>query len=137
MTLWRGLMRHVKDFEKEQLPDYTDEELRTFVNQITMQRSILQDKCAEEMAVYLKNERFDIYSRSGQRKIDKISARYADLFAGADYIEEIIQAELKKRDKYNEEQKYSGRSIVKKEISKEEFLKQEEDKTWVYKSKIE
>ena len=39
--------------------------------------------------------------------------------------------------KYNEEQKYSGRSIVRREVSKEEFLAKEQDKTWAYKSKIE
>ena len=130
-------MSHVKDFEKERLPEYTDEELKTFINQITMQRSVLQEKCAEEMAVYLKNEKFDIYSRSGERKINKISEKYADLFSGADYLEEIIKEELKKREQYNEEQRYSGRSVVKNQISKEEFLRQEEDKTWAYKSKIE
>ena len=130
-------MKHIKDFEKEKLAEYTDEDLKMFVNQIIMQRSVLQQKCADEMQVYLSNEKFDIYSRSGSRKIGKISSKYADLFSGADYLEEIIQEELKKRERYNEEQKYSGRSIVRREMSKEEFLEREQDKTWAYKSKIE
>lgn len=130
-------MRHVKDFDKELIADYTDEELRNFVNQIAMQRSVLQERCAEEMNKYLANERFDIYSYFGKKKIDKISQKYAVYFSGADYIEEIIKEELKKRDKYNEEQRYTGRSVAVKEISKDEFLQKEEDKTWMYKSKIE
>ena len=130
-------MKHIKDFEKEKIAEYTDEDLKMFINQITMQRSVLQQKCADEMQVYLSNEKFDIYSRSGSRKINKISSKYADLFSGADYLEEIIQEELKKREKYNEEQKYSGRSVVRREMSKEEFLEREQDKTWAYKSKIE
>ncbi|MBE5755261.1 MAG: hypothetical protein IJ310_01915 [Clostridia bacterium] len=130
-------MKHVKDFDKEKIAEYTDEELKMFINQIIMQRSVLQQKCADEMQVYLGNEKFDIYSRSGERKINKISEKYAGYFAGADYLEEIINTELKKREKYNEEQKYSGRSIVRREMSKEEFLEKEQDKTWAYKSKIE
>lgn len=130
-------MRHVKDFEKEKIAEYTDEELRLFINQITMQRSVLEEKCAEEMSKYLTNERFDIYSYFGKKKIDKISKKYAVYFSGADFIEDIIKEELKKRDKYNEEQRYTGRSVAVKEVSKEEFLQKEEDKTWMYKSKIE
>jgi hypothetical protein len=130
-------MKHVKDFEQANIAEYTDEDLKNFLNEITMQRSVLEQKCADEMQVYLSNEKFDIYSRSGSRKIDKISEKYAGLFAGADYLEEIIKAELVKREKYNEEQKYSGRSIVRREMSKEEFLEREQDKTWAYKSKIE
>ena len=130
-------MKHVKDFEQANIAEYTDEDLKDFLNQITMQRSVLQQKCADEMQVYLGNEKFDIYSRSGSRKINKISEKYAGYFIGADYLEDIIKTELAKREKYNEEQRYSGRSIVRREVSKEEFLEKEQDKTWVYKSKIE
>ena len=35
-------MRHIKDFEKENIADYSDEELKNFLNQIAMQRGILQ-----------------------------------------------------------------------------------------------
>ena len=130
-------MRHIKDFEKENIADYSDEELKNFLNQIAMQRGILQTKCADEMNKYLKDDGFDVYSFWGKRKVDKISKKYAGIFAGADYLEETIKDEIKKREKFNEEQKYTGRSVAVKEISKDEFLQKEEDKTWMYKSKIE
>ena len=130
-------MRHIKDFEKDEIAGYSDEELKNFLNQIAMQRSLLQTKCADEMNEYLKNDRFDIYSFWGKRKMDKISQKYSGVFAGADYLEDIIKEEIKKREKFNEEQKYTGKSVVKKEQSLEEFLEKEQDKTWAYKSKIE
>ena len=130
-------MRHIKDFEKENIADYTDEELKNFLNQIAMQRGVLQTQCADEMNQYLKDDGFDVYSFWGRRKVDKISKKYASIFAGADYLEETIKEEMKKREKFNEEQRYTGKSIVKKEQSLEEFLEKEQDKTWAYKSKIE
>lgn len=128
-----------KDFDESKLTDYTIEELRGFINEIEMRRSVLSEKCADEMAVYLKDDKFDIYSFRGSRKIKKIAKKYAPLFlAGKDFMR-IISEELRKKEQYEEELRYSGRGLKnpKKYESEEEFLQREQDKTWAYRSKIE
>ena len=61
------------DFDESKLPDYTIDDLRGFINAIEMRRSVLSEKCSSEMAVYLQNDSFDIYSFRGSRKIKKIA----------------------------------------------------------------
>ena len=128
-----------KDFDESKLPDYTVEELRTLLNEIEMKRSVLADQCASEMAVYLKDESFDLYSARGSRKIKKIAKKYTPALEGGKEYYRIIAEELRKKENYEEEQRYSGRGLVKpkKYESTEEFLQKEQDKTWAYRSKIE
>ena len=127
------------DFDESKLPDYTIDDLRGFINAIEMRRSVLSEKCSSEMAVYLQNDSFDIYSFRGSRKIKKIANKYAPLFAAGDEFLRIIGDELRKREQYEEEMRYSGKSEVKskKYESEEEFLQREQDKTDVYRSKID
>ena len=128
-----------KDFDESKIADYSVEELQSFLNEIEMKRSVLAEECASEMSVYLKDETFDIYSFRGSRKIKKIAKKYAPLFtAGKEYFRIITDA-LQKKEKYEEEQRYLGKGIAKpkKYESTEEFLQKEQDKTWVYRSKIE
>lgn len=128
-----------KDFDESKLPDYTIDDLRGFINEIEMKRSILTDQCSSEMSVFLKDESFDIYSFRGSRKIKKIANKYADLFAAADDYLNIIVPELRRREQYEEEMRYSGKGYVKpqKQETAEEFLQREQDKTNVYRSKID
>lgn len=127
-----------KNFDEKNMVEYTDDDLKEFYHEVEMQKSILTEQCSSDMAVFLVDDRFDIYSRSGSRKIRKIADKYAGLIAVADHYLKVVGEELNKRDEYQEQMRYSGKSIKKTEnISKEEFLKKEEDKTWVYRSKIE
>ena len=128
-----------KDFDESKLPDYTIDDLRGFINEIEIRRSVLSEKCSSEMAVYLQNESFDIYSFRGSRKIKKIANKYAHLFAAGDEFLRIIGDELRRREQYEEEMRYSGKSVnnPKKYETEEEFLQREQDKTDVYRSKID
>lgn len=131
-------MVNFKDFDEKNMVDYTDDDLREFYHEVEKKKSILNEQCSEEMLILLKNDKFDVYSWSGSRKIKKIANKYAGLIAVADDYLKTVEKEMRRREKYEEEQRYSGRSIKKHEnISKEEFLQKEEDKTWAYRSKIE
>lgn len=131
-------MVNFKDFDEKNMVEYTDDDLKEFYHEVEKQKSILNEQCSEEMSILLKDEKFDVYSRSGSRKIKKIADKYAGLIAVANDYLKTVGNEISKREKYEEEQRYSGQSIKKHEnISKEEFLQKEEDKTWVYRSKIE
>ncbi len=127
-----------KDFDEDKLVQYSSSELKTFINEIEMGRSVIAEKCASEMAVYLKDDKFDVYSFSGSRKMKKIAKKYQGAFAGADIYLTMLKKELAKREKEDDELRYSGRSLVKrKQETEEEFLQKEQDKTWAYRSKIE
>lgn len=131
-------MINFKDFDEKNIVEYTDDDLREFYAEVQKQKSVINEQCSSEMSILLKNESFDIYSWSGSRKIKKIANKYAHLLAVADDYLKIVETELRKREKYEEERRYSGKSIKKPEnISKEEFLQKETDKTWAYRSKIE
>lgn len=131
-------MINFKDFDETRLPDYSLEDLKGFVNQIEMMKSVISEDCSSEMAEYLKDDKFDIYSRGGAKKIKKIADKYAVKFVGANEYLKILGEEIAKREQYEEEMRYSGkRKTTPKEESQEDFLRKEEDKTWVYRSKIE
>lgn len=128
-----------KDFDESKMAEYSTEELRGFVREIELKKSVIQEHCSSELAEYLKNDKFDPYSSSGSRKLKKVAEKYTPSLMGANEFLKVINVELKKREQYQEEMRYSGRSIKKNTtpVSEEEFLKTEEDKTWAYRSKIE
>lgn len=127
-----------KNFNEENMADYTLENLKSFVGEIEMMKSVIHEKISAEIAQELKKDSFDIYSRRGINKVKKITKKYAGQLAGAESYLEIIGSEIKKREQYEEELRYSGRSVKKqKTVSTEEFLQKEQDKTWAYRSKIE
>ena len=128
-------MVEFKDFDETKLYDYTSDNLKMFINEIEMKLSVLREKCVSEMAVYLEDERFDPYSFFGKRKLQKIAKRHNRLVIGANEYLRIIKNELAKREKLEDEMRYSGRSIKQKPISEEEFLQREQDKTMAYKAK--
>jgi hypothetical protein len=95
----------------------------------------LREKCAADMSMLLKDERFDPYSFFGKRKLQKIADKHNRMVIGANEYLKIIKTELAKREKLEDEMRYSGRSIKQKAISEEEFLQKEQDKTMAYKVK--
>lgn len=136
--LWGNKMVKFKNFNEENMADYTLENLKSFVGEIEMMKSVIHEKISAEIAQELKKDSFDIYSRRGINKVKKITKKYAGQLAGAESYLEIIGSEIKKREQYEEELRYSGRSVKKqKTVSTEEFLQKEQDKTWAYRSKIE
>lgn len=128
----------LKDFDESKVDEYSIETLKIFINEIEMKKSVIREKCASEMAEYLKDERFDPYSFFGRRKLRKIAKKYDSALAGAGIYLSIVKKALKRKEDLEEEARYSGRGIVKpKQMSDEEFLQKEQDKTWAYRSKIE
>lgn len=132
-------MLSFKDFDESKMVDYSIDQLKAFLNEINMKVSVLADECAGEMAVYAKDDKFDMYSFKGSRIIKKISKKYSKMFAAAREFSRIISDELRRKENYAEEQRYSGKGLAKpqKYESTEEFLQKEQDKTWAYRSKIE
>lgn len=131
-------MTSFKDFDESKIVEYSLEELKGFVNEIEMMKSVVNQKMCDELAKELKKESFDIYSRRGERKIRKISIKYSGSLVGAESFLKIINTEIKKRERYEEELRYSGRSVKNQsKMSEEEFLQKEQDKTTAYRSKIE
>ena len=128
-------MIEFKDFDETRLYDYTSDNLRMFINEIDMKLSVLREKCAADMAVLLKDETFDPYSFFGKRKLKKIADKHNRMVIGANEYLRIIKTELAKREKLEDEMRYSGKSIKQKPISEEEFLQREQDKTMAYKVK--
>ena len=128
-------MIEFKDFDETKLYDYSSDNLRMFINEIEMKLSVLREKCASDMSVLLKDERFDPYSFFGKRKLQKITDKHNRMVIGANEYLKIIKTELAKREKLEDEMRYSGRSIKQKAISEEEFLQKEQDKTMAYKVK--
>ena len=107
-------------------------------NEIEMKKSITREKMAAEMAEKLQDDRFDGFSYFGQRKLRKIAKKYLDIIAGGDVYIGIIKKELARREVVEGDYKYSGNSLAKqKQMTQEEFLQKEQDKTWSYRSKIE
>ena len=103
-----------------------------------MKKSVILERYSSELADVLQNDRFDVYSYAGKRKLAKISKKYKSKIIGADEYLQLLEDELKKREQLEENMRYSGTGKYKTpEISQEEFLRKEQDKTWVYRSKIE
>ncbi len=115
-----------------------DKELVVFRNELLMKQSEIEEAYAEDIAEISKSENFDIYTRKGERQIKKIAKKYEDITTGVDYLLEVVNSELAKRDKYNEEQRYSGKgSSAHEEQSESEFFKTEELKTMAHKAKLD
>lgn len=130
-------MVEFKDFDDSKLYEYTSENLKQFINEIEMKKSVIREQRAHEMAEVLKDVRFDPFSFGGKRKLRKIAEKYDGMFAGANEYMSIISAELSRREMLEENSSYSGKGSRKKNESVEEFLRKEEDKTWAMRSKIE
>ncbi len=124
-----------KDFDESKLYDYSSDNLRMFVNEIEMKLSVLREQCAAEMAKYLKDERFDPYSFFGKRKLKSIAKKFDNLLAGASEYLRIIKTELAKREKLEEDLKYSGKGFKPDKLTQEEFLQKEQDKTMAFLAK--
>jgi hypothetical protein len=131
-------MVKLKNFDESKLGEYTVDEINEFINEIELTRSVIREKLTAEMAEKVKDDRFDAFSFWGQRTLKKIAKKYDGALAGADVYMAIMKTELARREALENTSSYTGKSIAKqKEISEEEFLQKEHDKTWSYRSKIE
>jgi hypothetical protein len=97
--------------------------------------SVFDDEWAKELKIISSVEGFDPYSFWGERKIKKLAKKHAQKTSGLIYLEGLTAEEIRKRDKYKEEQMYSGKGKYKGyTMSTEEFLEREQIKTESYKT---
>ena len=131
-------MVEFKDFDESNIREYSTDNLKMFIREIEMKKSVIYEQCSSEMHQKMKDKKFDTFSFFGSRKLRKIADKYTPSLIGADDYLRIIKLELSRREKLEEEMRYSGNSLAKRKTEKaEDFLRREEDKTKIYRSKIE
>lgn len=120
------------------LAEMSDSEIYAFREMLSVEREKIDDQWADEVGEVTKGD-FDPYSTFAERKLKKIGKKYAEMGSGITYLQELVAEEIRKRDQYKEEQRYSGKNKFKNdfEMSQDEFLEREEIITQSYKSKIE
>ena len=116
--------------------ELTDDELLDFRNQLLIQREMLNSDYVEELKERTRGD-FDPYTRRGEKVIKKVLKKFEDRDMGLSYLEELLAEELKKRDKFKEEQMYLNGLGTKGSMTEAEFLEREQIITESYKSKIE
>lgn len=116
--------------------ELTDDELLDFRNQLLIQREMLNSDYVEELRERTRGD-FDPYTRRGEKVIKKVLKKFEDRDMGLSYLEELLAEELKKRDKFKEEQMYLNGLGSKGSMTEAEFLEREQIITESYKSKIE
>ena len=116
--------------------ELTDDELLDFRNQLLIQREMLNSDYVEELRERTRGD-FDPYTRRGEKVIKKVLKKFEDRDMGLSYLEELLAEEMKKRDKFKEEQMYLNGLGSKGSMTEAEFLEREQIITESYKSKIE
>ena len=116
--------------------ELTDDELLDFRNQLLIQREMLNSDYVEELRERTRGD-FDPYTRRGEKVIKKVLKKFEDRDMGLSYLEELLAEEMKKRDKFKEEQMYLNGLGTKGLMTEAEFLEREQIITESYKSKIE
>ena len=119
-------------------PELSDDELYHLRDTLSVEREKIDDMWADEIGK-LASEGLDHYTFSGRRMLKKVAKKYAKMGSGIAYLQELTLEEIRKRDKYKEEQKYTGKGKYKDDfnMTQEEFLEKEQIKTESYKSRIE
>ncbi len=118
--------------------ELTDLDLYGFRDRLLTERAKIEEEWADELASFA-DDTFDQYSFWGARKLKKLGKKYAKKTVGLNYIYELTMKEIAKRDKYKEEQRYSGNGAVyyTGSESDEEFLEKEDLITKTYKSRLD
>lgn len=117
--------------------EISDKDLVIFRNELLMKESEIQEAYASDIAEISKGD-FDPYSKKGEKQIQKIAKNYQDITTGVEYLLEVVNNEIAKREKFKEEQRYSGKSNFSYgNQSESEFFESEELKTMAYRSKID
>lgn len=110
--------------------EVSDENMNYYREELIKMHDELSDAFAEELKK-IDSDNFDPYSFFGERKVKKISKKYAKKISEVDMLVDVIDDEMDRREKYNEEQRYtgSGKYVPRYSLDPEEYLKQEQEKT--------
>lgn len=115
----------VKDYFGMNPELYSDEDLRTFRDNLLEIYDLYQNEWADELAEIVNKPNFDRFSYWGKRKLKKFTYKYADKMTDVEVLLEVVQEELDKRDEKSGVKKLREET----EISENEFIQREMDKT--------
>jgi len=116
---------------------YEDDELIEFRNLLEIEYGKITDSWAEEFSGFI-DEDFDPYTFSGERRVNKLNKKYTKESSDILVAIDLINEELNRREKYKEEQRYSGTSNFSYgNESLDEFIEKEDLKTLSHKQDIE
>ena len=117
-----------KDYFYINPASYGYDELSDFRDKLVDAYENYEDMCAREYAEKLSD--IDPNSFKGKKIAKKIINTYADKMSDIQIVLEMVQEELDKRDEYYEQQRYiDGGNIKKSNLSDEDFLRKEQEKT--------
>ena len=112
------------------LSNYTEDELKELRDIALKKYDDIVELWASELQFTMNEKGFDQYTSRGERKINKITKKYAEMIADAEITLEMIQEELDKYEEYYEQQRYiEGGNYTNEDIEEDDFLKREKEKT--------
>ena len=112
------------------LSNYTEDELKDLRDIALRKYDDIVELWAAELQFTMNEKGFDQYTKRGEKKLNKITRKYAEMVADAEITLEMIQEELDKYEEYYEQQRYiEGGNYVDEELEDDEFLKREKEKT--------
>ena len=114
-----------------QIRDMDDKEIIVFKNHLLIENSKYADAYADEIAS-IATVNFDATSYWGKKKIDKIAKKYAEMSSGIDYLLDLVNIELGRRNMLNFQ---FGEGA--EEQTLDEFLESEELKTMSYREDLD
>lgn len=121
-----------KDYMYMNMINYSYQELETIHGELEVEYEKYAEAWAKE-AAKLVNDGIDPYSYLGEKKLKKLAKKHASTTSDILIILENIENELDKRDKANEEAKYSGKGTYKLDTrDKQAFIDEEHLKTISY-----
>lgn len=115
-----------------QIRSMDDKEIIIFKNHLIMETSKIHEAYADEIAE-IATVNFDATSYWGKKKIDKIAKKYAEQSSGIDYLIELVNIELGRRNISNKQ--FGQSSDDEQDI--DAFLESEELKTMAYREDID
>ncbi len=115
-----------------QIRDMDDKEIIIFKNHLLMETSKINDAYADEIAE-IATVNFDANSYWGKKKIDKIAKKYAEQSSGIDYLIELVNVELGRRNMLNNQ--FGSAGDDEQDINS--FIESEEMKTMSYREDID
>ena len=115
-----------------QIREMDNKEIIVFKNHLLMETSKINDSYADEIAE-IATVNFDPDSYWGKKKIDKIAKKYAEQSSGIDYLIELVNIELGRRNMLNSQ--FGQSSDDEQDI--DAFLESEELKTMAYREDID
>ena len=125
------IQKTYKDYLDIDVINYSNQELEFIYGQLSAEYDEYTDKWAKEVSD-ISTDDFDPYSFFGERKLKKITKKYAGTLADINGIIEVVADELNKREKVADDEKYIGKGQFTNE-DKDSFLEREKMKTISYK----